>query len=311
VKLKWPPLLRQLLLFDDEGARSVPQAPRSVPPAPGGPVAAPVPAPVPKASQPRARPPAPARPAALPPLAEPAERCLRLDGRLVTYRLRRAPRRTIGFVIGPQGLEVRAPRGVGIGEIEAALGAKATWIVKKLADARERADRAVASRLRWEHGETLPFLGRPVRLVLDAGAPGTVLEADGAAEARLRLPLPRDAEPARVRDTVQAWLQRQARRLFEERVAIYAPRLAVQVRRLALSDAGTRWGSACADGSIRLHWRLVHFSLPVIDYVVAHELAHLREMNHGPRFWRVVESVVPDVDTARRTLRQAVLPAFG
>jgi predicted metal-dependent hydrolase len=82
------------------------------------------------------------------------------------------------------------------------------------------------------------------------------------------------------------------------------------VTRLSLSSASTRWGSASADGSIRLNWRLVHFGLPVIDYVVAHELAHLREMNHSEAFWDVVRSVMPDFEQARGTLRHEVLPAL-
>jgi predicted metal-dependent hydrolase len=79
---------------------------------------------------------------------------------------------------------------------------------------------------------------------------------------------------------------------------------------MALSSAATRWGSANADGSIRLNWRLVHFGLPVIDYVVAHELAHLREMNHSEAFWDVVRSVVPDYEAARGVLKTEVVPVF-
>jgi len=75
-----------------------------------------------------------------------------------------------------------------------------------------------------------------------------------------------------------------------------------------LSSAGTRWGSAGADGTIRLNWRLVHFAPAVIDYVVAHELAHLREMNHSAAFWDVVRSVVPGYEQARASLRDCVLP---
>ena len=80
--------------------------------------------------------------------------------------------------------------------------------------------------------------------------------------------------------------------------------------RLTLSSASTRWGSASADGSIRLNWRLVHFGLPVIDYVVTHELAHLREMNHSAAFWDVVRQALPDFEAARGALRHEVLPAF-
>ncbi len=69
-------------------------------------------------------------------------------------------------------------------------------------------------------------------------------------------------------------------------------------------------GSASANGSIRLNWRLIHFALHTIDYVVAHKLAHLREMNHSPRFWDMVRSVLPDFEKARGCLKDDVIPAF-
>jgi len=131
-----------------------------------------------------------------------------------------------------------------------------------------------------------------------------------AAAGRLHVALPDGAAAAQIRDAVQSWLQRQARRVFEERCQVFAARMGVRVKRLALSSAATRWGSANADGSIRLHWRLVHFALPVIDYVVTHELAHLREMNHSPAFWNVVRSVLPEFEHSRAALREEVLPVF-
>ena len=103
-------------------------------------------------------------------------------------------------------------------------------------------------------------------------------------------------------------MQREARILFAERAEHYANKLGVMVKRVSLSSARTRWGSASADGSIRLHWRLMHFSLEVIDYVVAHELAHLREMNHSPAFWDVVRSILPEYEPARDHLRRVVIP---
>jgi predicted metal-dependent hydrolase len=122
--------------------------------------------------------------------------------------------------------------------------------------------------------------------------------------------LPQSATSTQIRDAVQSWLQRQARRIFEERCHLFASRLGVRMTRLSLSSASTRWGSASADGSIRLNWRLVHFALPVIDYVVTHELAHLREMNHSPAFWDVVRTALPDFENARVTLKDEVLPVF-
>jgi len=122
--------------------------------------------------------------------------------------------------------------------------------------------------------------------------------------------LPQQAGADQIRDMTQAWLMRQARQLFIERLDHFAPQLGVQWRKLSLSNAGTRWGSARTDGSIRLNWRLVHLRLPVIDYVVAHELAHLRLMDHSPRFWETVGSVMPDYAERRGQLREAVVPPW-
>ena len=242
-----------------------------------------------------------------------AQRDVRLDGHLVAYEMRRARRRSIGFVVGPEGLSVSVPRWVGEKEVDHALQEKRGWILRKLREQRERAARLQSARIAWRDGTELPFLGETVILVLDARATGVVLDngADGlpgVARRLLRIGLPHTATPEQMRDAVQSWLQRQARRVFEERCAVFAPRLQVRVRRIALSSAATRWGSANADGSIRLNWRLVHFALPIIDYVVAHELAHLREMNHSPAFWDVVRSVLPDYEHSRVALREGQVP---
>jgi predicted metal-dependent hydrolase len=126
----------------------------------------------------------------------------------------------------------------------------------------------------------------------------------------LCLGLPHHADPAQIRDAVQAWLMRQAKRIFTERLNHFAPRLQVQWKKLSLSSASTRWGTASADGSIRLNWRLVHFKMDVIDYVVAHELSHLRVMNHGPQFWETVGTVMPDYALRRRQLKDDALPRW-
>jgi predicted metal-dependent hydrolase len=242
-----------------------------------------------------------------------AGRRVLLQGHAVSYELRRSRRRSIGFVVGPDGLSVSAPRWLGQGEIESALLEKASWILRKLQEQRERAARVQAARVEWREGGQVPFLGEPVILVLDTRSTGAVLHTDGSAlpgvpRLTLHLGLPQQATPEQIRDLVQSWLQRQARRIFEERCQLFTTRLGVRMTRLTLSSAATRWGSASADGSIRLNWRLVHFALPVIDYVVTHELAHLREMNHSPAFWDVVRGALPDFEQARGALRHEVLP---
>ena len=96
---------------------------------------------------------------------------------------------------------------------------------------------------------------------------------------------------------------RQARANFEGRLNHFAPVLGVRWKRLTLSQANTRWGSARVDGSIRLNWRLMHFSQAIIDYVVVHELSHLRVMDHSPQFWQTVASVLPDFAQRRQQLK--------
>jgi predicted metal-dependent hydrolase len=282
----------QLSLFD-EGA-----------PLPAAPDASPSPSPP---HSPRQAP--PALPPALPGLwRHPrSQREVRFGEHVVAYELRRARRRSIGFVVGPEGLSVSAPRWVSLGEVEAALREKGDWILRKLHEQHERARRLDDARVDWRDGATIPFLGRHITVRLDPATRGAMLDADAGA---LRLGLPQGALAAQIRDSVQSWLQRQARRIFEERCQHFAPALGVRMKRLSLSSAATRWGSASADGSVRLNWRLVHFALPVIDYVVTHELAHLREMNHSAAFWGVVRSVLPDYEAARGVLRHEVLPVF-
>jgi predicted metal-dependent hydrolase len=231
-----------------------------------------------------------------------------LDGRRVAFRLVRVRRRSIGFVVDIDGLTVRAARRVSLREIDAAVQEKRRWIVARLLEQRERAAQAVAARVVWRDGVAIDYLGGKLAVVLDPGAAvagGAALAASAGAAQRLVVALPRDAAAERIREAVQSWLQREARRVFAERTAHFAAKLGVRVRRLALSSATTRWGSASADGSVRLHWRLIEHPLATIDYVVAHELAHLREMNHGPKFWAIVESVVPDHRELRRALRRA------
>ncbi len=307
-KSRFAELAEQLTLFDE------PSAAASVPSPPS-----------PSAQQAGSAAAAPLQPAAVStaqPVTDRLEfhhprthRELLLGGHRVGYELRRSRRRSIGFVVAVEGLSVSAPRWVGLAEIEAALREKAAWILRKLQEQRERAARLDAARVEWREGGTVPFLGETVILVLDPRTTGAQLQTasdtlPGVPRLTLHLGLPQSAEPEQIRDAVQSWLQRQAKRIFEERCAVFAQTLGVRMTRLSLSSASTRWGSASADGSIRLNWRLVHFGLPVIDYVVTHELAHLREMNHGPAFWDVVRQALPDYEQARGVLRHELLPVL-
>jgi predicted metal-dependent hydrolase len=242
-----------------------------------------------------------------------------LGSTLVAYQFRRARRRNIGFVVGPEGLAVTAPKWVPLYEIDAAVKSKAAWILRKLHESSERRQRIESARIEWKDGAPFPYLGEQAIVVLDPrhafDEVGAVLHTDGTTlpgmtRMTLHVGLPHTASAEQVRDAVQAWLMKQAKALFEQRLDHYAPQLGVRWTRLALSSAGTRWGTAHSDGSIRLNWRLIHFRLPVIDYVVAHELSHLRVMDHSPRFWDTVRTVVPDYAELRGQLKDEALPVW-
>jgi predicted metal-dependent hydrolase len=249
-----------------------------------------------------------------------ATRETQLDGIAVGYEFRRGKRRTIGFSVGAEGLTVSAPKWVPLYEIDKAVLEKSAWILTKLQETRARHERLESARIEWKDGTTLPFLGEQVIVVLDPrhafGGVGAELksnEADtlpGVTHLTLHVGLPHSATPGQIRDAVQAWLMRQAKRIFTERLDHFAPTLNVEWRKLSLSSAGTRWGSASADGSIRLNWRLIHFRQSVIDYVVVHELSHLRVMDHSPRFWDTVRAVVPDYAELRGQLKDDAIPRW-
>ncbi len=154
---------------------------------------------------------------------------------------------------------------------------------------------------RWMEDEALPVLGHPTRLSASAGAGAVCLAGD-----RLVLPL---ADFARWRELTVEWLRRTAFDLFRDRVSRYAARLGVPSPSLGLSNAQTRWGSCRKApgeaGRVLLNWRLVHLPPHLTDYVVAHELAHLREHNHSSRFWAIVARLFPGYLSARRELNRA------
>jgi len=222
-----------------------------------------------------------------------------LGARTLHYRLKRSSRRSIGFMIDGTGLAITAPRWVTLADIENAIVEKQRWIFAKLAEWQTRVEQRALPQIEWGEGAEVPYLGKPVRVTL--GAPQ--LRFDETTRV-LALPLPPHADRQQIKDRVLGWLQGEAKRIFGERLDVYAARLGVTFRSYALSSAATRWGSCSSEGRIRLNWRLVHFPLSIVDYVVAHELAHLREMNHSPRFWQTVESIFPEFREARKTLKQ-------
>jgi len=227
------------------------------------------------------------------------ERSLRrvvLAGMDVEYRLVRARRRSIGMQIGLTGLTVRAPRWVSIRDIEAALTERAAWILRSLAEWRAR-QRNVLPR-EWKTGEPILYLGRELALAVHP-ARKKEINAD-LLNLTVRHPAAQDEQ--QVAAFVAGWLREEAVRLLAPRVAEFAARVTPALPTMKLSNARSEWGSCNQHGEIRLNWRLVHLPPHLAVYIVAHEVAHLVELNHSPRFWNQVEELFPGHAAARRAL---------
>ncbi len=224
-----------------------------------------------------------------------SHRRLQVAGGVLGYHLVRARRRTIALFVEGDEIEARAPRHARIADIESFIRKKERWIRRRLAEPRRRP-------LVWEAGARLPWLGRTVTLALRHGEIGVWFSED-----RLEFGL---ADGASLRERALDWMRGQALEFFRERVAQLALPYGLPALVVGLSNAQTRWGSCSCNGRILLSWRLMMLPPHLIDYVAAHELAHLRELNHSPRFWSIVALLYPDHRAARRELsaRAPTLP---
>jgi predicted metal-dependent hydrolase len=235
-----------------------------------------------------------------------SERRIAVANQIIVYRLQRVRRRTIGFQINERGLTIRAPRSISMREIEAAIVENQRWIFAKQIEWRGWCEQQRLLAIRFADGGTVQYLGTAMTLRLDAA----VAYCDDDAK-EIRLPLTQQATEADVRHALQAWLQAQARSVIGERIERLSARVQARFSGWRLSSARTQWGSCSPNGRVRLNWRLVHFSFPVIDYVIAHELAHLRELNHSSRFWGEVARLLPGFEAARDQIKRVEIGSIA
>ncbi|TAN78014.1 MAG: M48 family peptidase [Gallionella sp.] len=229
------------------------------------------------------------------------QRAALLAGKTIPYTLKRSgKRRSIGLRIDDRGLTVSVPLRASEQWLHSVLQDKAHWVVEKLDGWQARKPLEI----RLADGETIPFLGELLTLRVVQSLFAAPAHRHGG---ELRVYVVDDSEAARIEQAVSRWYQHEAKQLFASRVAHYAALLNVSPRAIKLSSATTQWGSCTARGTVRLNTQLIKLPLRLIDYVVVHELAHLREMNHSAAFWGVVGSVCPDYAKLRRELKAVAL----
>ena len=234
---------------------------------------------------------------------------LKIDGRNVEVVLRTNPRaRRFIVKVDPSTGEVSvvAPSARDLSSALAFARTEKEWIAGRLADV----PRPIALELGG------PILYRGVEHVIRLGdregddtAHGPVWIDRTANFPTLRI----NGRPEHAMRRLRDWLKKEARRRIEDAVAYYAVELGVKPRSITIRDTTSRWGSCSSTRRLSFSWRLILAPAFVLDYVVAHEVAHLREMNHEPRFWRLVDSLVPYVDKAQKWLsdRGPLLHAYA
>jgi predicted metal-dependent hydrolase len=208
-------------------------------------------------------------------------------------KLVRSKRRTIALIVERDGsLTVRAPMRAAVVDIQSFILEKRDWIIRT----QERFKALVeAPQKEYKDGETFLFLGNGYGLTL-------VKPQRPALKFKNGFMLESTAQ-ARGRQIFTKWYKEQAYHVIAERVRVFSAQHGFSPKQVKISSARTRWGSCSPDGTLNFTWRLVMAPLDVIDYVVVHELAHLRVKNHSSRFWREVEKIMADYKDRRKWLR--------
>ena len=227
-----------------------------------------------------------------------------LHGQLVPYAVRRsARRRTLGLTIDTRGLRVAAPIKARETDIERLISSNARWVLAKLLEWHQPEHAAARA---WALGDPLLYLGTARALKVAPGKPGLAVFDDC-----LILTVPRPHNQTETRTRLRELIRDQARLHFGLRLTHFSAQFGVAEPQLRLTRAVTRWGSCARDreGSHRvsLNWRMIHLQPRLIDYVVAHEVAHMKHMHHGPRFWAALARLYPGYEAAREEMRRISL----
>lgn len=218
----------------------------------------------------------------------------KLPSGIVVDRFIRSSRRTIGLQITSDGrLIVRAPLRAALKDIQSFILRKQDWILKTQSRMRIHAQNQKVRQ--YCDGEQFLYLGQNFELhFVDNGV--APLHFDNAFYLSSRL-------QEQAKDIFTDWYRTQALAIISKRVELYAAKHSLRYGRIRISNARRRWGSCSAKGNLNFNWRLVMAPITVIDYVVIHELAHLIERNHSPRFWKRVEAMIPGYKEYRKWLR--------
>ncbi len=219
----------------------------------------------------------------------------------ISYELVRSSRRTADIVIEPDGrVIVRAPEDTTPERIEDIIESKRLWIYKNLAEWRDlNATRVLRE---YRNGEGFLYLGRSYRLLLVADQEEPLLLKAG--RFCLRRDLVDQGEIPAAKEAFRDYFITRGMERISQRVAYFAPKAGVEARKVAVRELGSRWASCSPSGNLAFHWKCMMAPAKIIDYIVVHELCHMRHLNHSAAFWNEVDKLMPDFYERKDWLRR-------
>ncbi|MHB8063687.1 MAG: M48 family metallopeptidase [Ruminiclostridium sp.] len=219
------------------------------------------------------------------------------------YTLLRSNRKTVVIAIENDGLvRVTSPARVSENYINQLLQKKSSWILKKLVDVENRV--AITNKAKvFEDDESFCYLGKEFKLKLFRSSNIRKPTVSLAGE-NIVITLPNAYEAEKLNNVLKRWYVEQFRLVIEERVKHYSAIIGVYPQKVTIKEQKTRWGSCSGRGNINLNWKLIMASMEVLDYVIIHELCHMKEMNHSKEFWKLVEGIFPQYKKCRVWLKE-------
>ncbi|MSQ80612.1 MAG: M48 family peptidase [Candidatus Methylopumilus sp.] len=216
------------------------------------------------------------------------------SGKKIKYLLKRRNRRTIGLKVDHEGLIIHAPILIPRSRIEELIMPKLDWIQEKLSLQLKQ-----KKKISWKTGELIYILGNGIILSFKASKTNSVLQDKDV----LHIDTNRLNDQLYSAKLVSRWLKEKAFKDFVRRVEVFSVKLNVHPSNVYLSNAKSRWGSCNTKKEIRLNWRLIQAPPHIINYVICHELAHLKEMNHSNHFWEEIGKVLPEYRSSEKELK--------
>lgn len=208
-------------------------------------------------------------------------------------------RRTVGLQVGPAGIQVNYPATMPQAELLALLDSRAQWLQSRLTQQQQR----LGPTHSFGPGDVFYYLGQPLVLELYTGSQTRVWQTDTALCVCLSRRT-RNITDQKVRSLILTWYADCAQREFEQRARAMAARIGCQVTSVGVKYTRSKWGHCTADGRLQFNPLVLQAAPDIVDYLVAHEVSHLRHLNHSKAFWSQVGALCPHYGSARQWLRQ-------